>query len=76
MWTLALGSQLATLFLYLQTTETVYYLLSVVFYSANIVFFFLSILSIEGCYWEIAEAIEKFPDEIEEVNEQWVKDSS
>ena len=53
-----------------------YYLLSVVFYSANIVFFFLSILSIEGCYWEISEAIEKFPDEVEEVNEQWVKDSS
>lgn len=75
MWLFAFASAIAVMFLYLQTDDAVYYLLSALFYSANILFFFLSLLCIEGTYWEIGEAIDsaKCKEELEEVNDLWGK---
>lgn len=50
-WALTFGSQLSTLFIHLTDSQYIYYVLSIIFYSGNILFFFLGLLAIEGCYW-------------------------
>lgn len=59
-WVLAMGSQFSALFISLRKSEHIYTILSAIFYSANVCCFYLALLSIENCYWEISQGINKF----------------
>ena len=72
-WALVLGSQSTTLFVYLYNSTSVYFLLSVIFYTANITLFYLAILSIEDNYWDISQAINMFKKNVEEIYSEWTK---
>lgn len=59
---LAFGSQLATFFIYEKNGEQAYYILSVIFYTANVIVFYVALISIEREYWEIGEGIKAMPE--------------
>ena len=56
-WVLTIVSQLSTFFLYEINGEQSYSILSFIFYTGNVLFFYLALIAIEGVYWEIGEAI-------------------
>lgn len=55
-------SQLSTFFLYEIGGEQTYFILSAIFYTANVLFFYLAIVSIEKTYWELSEGVKLIPD--------------
>ena len=61
-WALAMTSQLSTFFLYEIGGEQTYFILSAIFYTANVLFFYLAIVSIEKTYWELSEGVKLIPD--------------
>lgn len=50
-WLLVIGSQLSTLFIYEQFGDQAYLILSTIFYTGNVLFFYLALVSIENVYW-------------------------
>lgn len=70
---LVLGSQLSTFFIYEKSGEQAYLIISCIFYTGNILFFYLALLAIERVYWEIGQGVEALKQEISEVNNRWVE---
>jgi hypothetical protein len=71
MWTLATGSQLSTLFIGGIQGNEAYYIISVIFYTGNVLFFYLALLAIEQVYWEVSEAVKSVKEEVSELNTRW-----
>lgn len=68
---LVIGSELSTFFIYEKLGEQAYLIISAIFYTANILFFYLALISIEKVYWDISQGIEQVKDEVSEVNNRW-----
>lgn len=48
-------------------------ILSVTFYTANVLFFYLALISIENVYWEIGEGVQICKEEVVEINSRWAE---
>lgn len=48
-------------------------ILSVTLYTANVLFFYLGLISIENVYWEIGEGVQICKEEVVEINSRWAE---